>query len=100
MTITDPLQFTLQTAPTVDPPVFTLTCVSAGGPATTVNWMRDGVAVTIDTSQTQVDEQTSTYHNILTVYGRLLGIYECNVTNERNFQPAAARLIVAVGEVM
>ena len=43
-----PLKFSLQITPTADPPVFTLTCVSTGGPATTVTWTRDGATVSND----------------------------------------------------
>ena len=90
-----PLQFSLQTTPTADPPVFTLTCVSTGGPATTVNWTRDGAAATGVTSQTVVDQEAITYNNTLTVTGRLLGDYQCSVANDRTAQPAIASLTVA-----
>ena len=93
--ITEPLQFSLQSAPTADPPVFTLTCISTGGPATTITWTRDGVVATGITSQTVVDQQTATYHNTLTVTGKLPGNYQCNVTNARTMQPATASLTVA-----
>ena len=93
--ITGPLQFCLQTTPTADPPVFTLTCVSTGGPATTVTWIRDGAAATGVTSQTVTDMMTATYNNTLTVTGRLPGNYTCSVTNVRTAQPATASLTVA-----
>ena len=94
--ITDPnpLQFSLQTMPTSDPPVYTLTCVSTGGPATNVNWTRDGAAATGVTSQSVVDQAASTYHNILTVTGRQSGLYTCSVSNDRSAQPANASLSV------
>ena len=95
MEITGPLQFSLQTTPTADPPVFTLTCVSTGGPATTVTWTRDGAAATGDTSQTVTDMMTATYNNTLTVTGRLPGNYNCSVANVRTAQPATASLTVA-----
>ena len=91
----DPLQFSLHTTPTADPPVFILTCVSTGGPATTVNWTRDGAAATGVTSQTVVDQEAITYNNTLTVTGRLLGDYQCSVANVRTAQPAIASLTVA-----
>ena len=93
--VTNPLQFSLTSALTADPPVFTLTCVSTGGPATTVTWTRDGAAATGDTSQTVEDQLAITYNNTLTVTGREPGNYQCNVTNDRTAQPATASLTVA-----
>ena len=93
--ITGPLQFSLQTTLTADPPVFTLTCVSTGGPATTVTWTRDGAAMTGITSQNVTNLMTATYHNTLTVTGREPGNYTCSVTNNRTAQPATASLTVA-----
>ena len=95
VTSVDPLQFSLQTTPTADPPVFTLTCISTGGPATTVNWTRDGAAATGVTSQTVVDQEAITYHNTLTVTGREPGSYTCSVANVRTAPPATASLTVA-----
>ena len=89
------LQFSLQTTPTADPPVFTLTCVSAGGPATAVNWTQDRAAATGVTSQTVVDQEAITYHSILTVTGRLPGNYTCSVANVRTAPSATASLTVA-----
>ena len=87
--ITEPLQFSLQSAPTADPPVFTLTCISTGGPATTVTWTRDGATVSYDADQlTQTVTETSatafSYENVLTVTGREPGNYQCTVTNNRS----------------
>ena len=93
--ITGPLQFYLQTTPTADLPVFTLTCVSTGGPATIVTWTRDGAAATGVTSQTVVDQLAITYHNTLTVTGREPGNYTCSVANVRTAPPATASLTVA-----
>ena len=94
MTIDDPLQFNLQTMPTTGPVVFTLTCISTGGPAVTVSWTRDGAAAIGVTSQTVVDELASTSHNTLTVTGNMLGNYQCSVTNDRTIQTATASLFV------
>ena len=93
--ITNPLEFRLASALTADPPVFNLTCVSAGGPATTVTWTRDGAAATGVTSQTVVDQEVITYRSILTVTGREPGNYTCSVTNDRPAPPATASLTVA-----
>ena len=97
--ITGPLQFYLQTTPTADPPVFTLTCVSTGGPATTVTWTRDGNNVSNDANhvftKTVTDQLTATYSNVLTVIGREPGSYTCSVANVRTAPPATASLTVA-----
>ena len=97
--ITGLLQFSLQTTPPADPPVFTLTCVSTGGPATTVTWTRDGAIVSNDANhvftKTVTDQPTATYHNTLTVTGREPGSYTCSVDNARTAPPATASLTVA-----
>ena len=93
--VIDPLQLSLTSDLTADPPVFTLTCVSTGGPATTVTWTRDGTAVTGGTSQTVVDQLAITYHNTLMVTGRLPGDYTCSVSNDRTDQPSNTSLTVA-----
>ena len=85
--------------PTADPPVFTLTCVSTGGPATTVAWIRDGATVSTDANhvftKTVTDQLTATYNNTLTVTGREPGSYTCSVANVRTDPPATASLNVA-----
>ena len=97
--ITGPLQFSLQTTPLASPPVFTLTCVSIGGPATTVTWTRDGAIVSNDINhvftKTVTNQLTSTYYNTLTVTGREPGNYTCSVANVRTAPPATASLTVA-----
>ena len=86
-------------AVTADPPVFTLTCVSTGGPATTVTWTRDGNNVSYDTThvltQTVTDQFNIVFSNVLTVTGRESGNYICSVTNDRTTQPESASLTVA-----
>ena len=62
---------------------FTLTCISTGGPATTVTWTRDSVTVT-EGNETVLDNRvTSQYTHTLTVTGRLGGLYTCTVANNR-----------------
>ena len=64
-------------------PQFTLTCISTGGPATTVTWTRDSVTVT-EGNETVLDNRaTSQYTHTLTVTGRLGGLYTCTVANNR-----------------
>ena len=88
----DALQFSLTSALTADPPVFTLICDSTGGPATTVTWTRDGAAATGVTSQTVTGMLTATYVNTLTVTGRLPGNYQCSVTNDKSTAVSALRV--------
>ena len=68
-------------------PQFTLTCVSTGGPATTVTWTRDGATVSYNAAhvltQTVTDLVNVNYSNVLTVTGREPGTYQCSVTNDR-----------------
>ena len=53
-------------------PQFTLTCISNGGPATTVTWTRDTEFLKGSTNTT-----TAQYTHTLTVTGRLGGLYTC-----------------------
>ena len=67
---------------------FNLTCISTGGPATTVIWTRNSRVVTDDsahdiTSQVLTDAETATYNHTLMVTGKLVGVYECNVSNNK-----------------
>ena len=71
-------------------PQFTLTCISTGGPATTVTWTRDSTTVTEGTETVLDDPVTAQYTHTLTVTGRLLtvtgrlpGLYNCTVENNR-----------------
>ena len=83
------MYFTLDSEANEDPPEFTLTCQSKGGPATEVVWMRNGVRVEEDsnhtTSQIIVDTSGNTvYNNTLRVRGREGGrYYVCRVQNNR-----------------
>ena len=69
-----------------DSPQFTLTCISTGGPATTVTWTRDYYdtvyTVTEGTETVLDDPETVQYTHTLTVTGRLGGLYTCAVANE------------------
>ena len=77
ITVSDAISFTMRTDL-----VFTLTCISTGGPATTVTWTRDSVTVTEGT-ETHFDTSTYEYTHTLTVTGRLEGLYTCTVANDR-----------------
>ena len=98
VTISGEITFQLDTDPATDPPVFTLTCTSTGGPATTVSWRRDGTTLSDDstysiTSQ-MTDAETATYTHTLTVTGRLVGEYQCSVSNIRTLSGSTRTLTV------
>ncbi|CAI8036047.1 hypothetical protein GBAR_LOCUS20225 [Geodia barretti] len=64
-------------------PQFTLTCISTGGPATTVTWTRDTTTVTQGYMTVLVDTRTAQYIHTLTVTGRMPGLYNCIVKNNK-----------------
>ena len=70
-------------------PLFTLTCISTGGPATTVTWTRDSVPVTEGTETVLDDPVTAQYTHTLTVTGRLPGLYTCTVANSKPSEASA-----------
>ena len=74
-------------------PQFTLTCISTGGPATTVTWTRDYTTVTEGTETVLDDPVTAQYTHILTVTGYLGGLYTCTVSNNK---PSSASASITV----
>ena len=70
-------------------PQFTLTCISTGGPATTVTWTRDSDTLTEGTETVLDDQVTAQYTHTLTVTGRLGGLYTCTVANDKPSQDSA-----------
>ena len=74
-------------------PQFTLTCISTGGPATTVTWTRDS-ATAMGNEVTMFnftnDAETATYTHSLTVTGRLGGDYQCTVSNVKPSSDSAS----------
>ena len=64
-------------------PQFTLTCISTGGPATTVTWTRNSATAMGDEMTVFNDAETATYTHTLTVTGRLGGDYQCTVSNAK-----------------
>ena len=83
------ITFTLESEANEDPPEFTLTCQSRGGPVTEVEWRRDGVRVEDDSNHmtSQIIEDTSrntVYNNTLRVRGRGGGLYVCDMSNNRH----------------
>ncbi len=73
---------------TEEPLSFLLSCISEGGPATTVTWTRDDATVTEDDShvilQSVMDTETAHYNNSLTVSESEYGVYRCTVDNDRS----------------
>ena len=61
----------------------TFTCISTGGPATTVTWTRDSGDVVGNTETVLNDTVTAQYTHTLTVTERLGGLYTCTVANNK-----------------
>ena len=83
VTIPGGIRFTLDSALNEASPQFTLTCISTGGPATTVTWTRSSDTVTEGNETVLDNHTTSQYTHTLTVTGRLGGLYTCTVANNR-----------------
>ena len=63
-----------------DSPQFTLTCISTGGPATTVTWTRDSTTTVTEGTETVLDDpETAQYTHTLNVTAA--GVYTCTVAN-------------------
>ena len=62
-------------------PQFTLTCISTGGPATTVTWTRDSTTVTEGKETVLVNTTTAEYVHNLTANES--GLYMCEVANNK-----------------
>ena len=71
-------------------PQFTLTCISTGGPATTVTWTRDSATAMGDEMTVFNDVTTAQYTHTLTVIGRLGGDYQCTVSNVKPSSASAS----------
>ena len=67
-----------------------LTCISTGGPATTVTWTRDSTTVTEGTETVLNDSVTAQYTHTLTLTGRLPGLYTCTVANNKPSSDSAS----------
>ena len=81
-------------------PTFTLTCTSTGGPATTASWTVNSSVVTEDSTHIITSQitnaTTATYNNTLTVTGRLVGEYECTVSNSET--SSSSGIVTVVGK--
>ena len=86
--------------------VFNLIFRTTGGPATYVTWTINGVNVSslannhYQTSQIVVPNSglyiAGDYTNILTVSGRLPGVYGVSVTNDRTSQPVTPTTAITI----
>ena len=66
----------------------TLTCISTGGPPTTVSWRKDGQPINetlYEQSQRLVNTETANYENILSsnTIANFVGSFTCEVSNAR-----------------
>ena len=80
-------------------PQFTLTCISTGGPATTVTWTRENetaVGERMTVFNTTTAATTAQYTHTLTVTGRLGGFYACTVANDQPSEDAAQIFVQGV----
>ena len=67
---------------TFDSDQLTLTCISTGGPATTVSWTRDNVNITGEQNETALnDPETAQYTHTLNI--SIAGEYTCTVANDK-----------------
>ena len=66
---------------------FTLTCISTGGPATTVTWTRDNLTITEGTETVLNDPQIAQYTHTLNVTNA--GVYTCTVNNSESTDSAS-----------
>ena len=64
-------------------PQFTLTCISTGGPATTVTWTRDSTPVAEANETVLQNPITAEYLHTLKVTGDIKGRYTCTVANSK-----------------
>ena len=70
----------------------TLTCISTGGPATTVSWTRDSTTVAEGNETVLNDPVTAQYTHTLTV--TTWGTYTCTVSNDK---PSSASVTIRLG---
>ena len=75
-------------------PQVTLTCISTGGPATTVTWTRDSTTVTEGTETVLDDPVTAQYTHTLNVTTG--GEYTCTVSNNK---PSSNSASITVGGI-
>ena len=79
---------------TYDSDLHTLTCISTGGPATTVTWTRDSTTVTEGTETVLDNPVTAQYTHTLTVTAA--GVYNCTVSNNRPSSDSASTTVPGI----
>ena len=77
-------------------PQFSLTCISTGGPATTVTWTRDSATAMGDEMTVLDNATTAQYTHTLTVTGRLGGLYQCTVSNDKPSSDSASLTVQGI----
>ena len=82
---------------TFDPSQLTLTCISTGGPATTVTWTRDSTTVTQGTQTVLNDPETAQYTHTLTV--TTAGDYTCTVANNKPSSDSASMGVTGINNI-
>ena len=62
---------------------FTLTCISTGGPPTTVSWTRDPTTVITEGTETVLNDGVEAkFTHTLLVTDRRAGLYRCAIANK------------------
>ena len=78
------ISFTLNSALNEANPQFTLTCISTGGPATTVTWTNpDSEVVTTGNMTVLTNTENAQYIHTVNMTGGLGGLYTCTVENNK-----------------
>ena len=72
---------------------FILTCISFGGPATTVTWTRDSVTITEGNETVLNNPVTAQYTHTLTMTERLGGLYTCTVSNNKPSSDSSSLMV-------
>ena len=86
-----------------DSPQFTLTCISTGGPATTVTWTRDSVTASGDVMKVFNGNTTAPqYTHTLTVPGGsgMGGLYNCTVANDKPSKDSATYTVQGTSDTV
>ena len=75
------IDFSLRTDIDEEPPMFTLTCSSVGGPVISMRWTRNNESLPLASMDLQ-DRITARYSGVSEVISdRAFGVYACTVSN-------------------
>ena len=88
--MTDNLSVNLEYAE--DELILTLTCISTGGPATTVTWTRDSVTITEGNETVLKNATTANYTHTLSNTTKA-GVYTCTVSNNKPSNASASIIL-------